>query len=82
MAAPLAAGGENAGIAQSVFLHQTKKATLGQEEIKAALDQEAQRNPAVTRDTQKMNMCQSINNAMDLVLERDEKAGTLSLIEM
>lgn len=52
--AAMAAGGENATIAQSQFL----KHTAAERSIK-------------------MNMCQSINNALDIALENDETAGII-----
>ena len=75
MSNPPPAGGENMSIASSTFLLHTKEAALSNTELQQGMEKVDGRLPANV-ETQKMNLCQAVNNAMDLALERDEKAGT------
>lgn len=61
-------GGENMTIAKSSFLHHSVE----------TLSRSIPTATAAT-ETKKMNMCQAVNNAMDIALEKIETTGKLDV---
>ena len=75
------AGGENMSIAQSTYLWHQPDQVFQSLELKDQLSKLGGAAGSSSVDIKKMNMCQSINLALDEILQNDEKAGILLLFK-
>jgi hypothetical protein len=65
------AGGENVAISESKWLYTSHEMVVQNAEVKKCL----QETGTLEIQTTRMNMCQAVNNALDISLETDDKAG-------